>query len=87
VPNHLFVFTPIALGQIRQLYATQPKLVLKLLTLLEDKQQHPYDGIGKPEPLKHHLSGFWSRRINNEHRLIYRIQDEKIEVIACFGHY
>ncbi|MGN1098640.1 MAG: Txe/YoeB family addiction module toxin, partial [Clostridia bacterium] len=46
-----------------------------------------YDGIGKPEPLKGELSGFWSRRIDDEHRIVYRIKNGFIEILSCKGHY
>lgn len=47
----------------------------------------PFDGIGKPEPLKGSLAGFWSRRINDEHRLVYAVEDNKVLIIACRGRY
>jgi toxin YoeB len=46
-----------------------------------------YEGIGKPEPLRGELSGFWSRRIDREHRLVYRIKDDDVEIVACRYHY
>ena len=52
----------------------------KIRTLLEDIAEHPYTGIGKPEPLKYELAGKWSRRINAEHRIVYSVQDDIIEV-------
>ena len=64
-------------------------LYRKLETLIEELKIHPRTGTGKPEQLKHGLSGKWSRRINDEHRLIYSINDEivSIEVISAKGHY
>ena len=59
----------------------------KLLVLLEELAKHPFTGIGKPEPLKHGLSGCWSRRINKEHRLIYEILESKILIHSARGHY
>lgn len=63
----------------------------KISTLIYDIQLHPFEGIGKPEQLKHNLSGKWSRRINQEHRLIYQITEEnKIEILNILslkGHY
>jgi toxin YoeB len=47
----------------------------------------PFSGLGKPEPLKHELRGYWSRRINDEHRLVYKVDDEAITIIACRYHY
>ncbi len=64
------------------------KAILKRInTLLRDIQRSPFDGIGKPEPLKHHLSGFWSRRIDDEHRLVYAVQGDSILVAQCRYHY
>lgn len=59
----------------------------RINTLLKDIKRSPFDGIGKPEPLKHNLAGFWSRRIDEEHRLIYAIQDDTILVAQCRYHY
>jgi len=50
-------------------------------------KKHPFEGIGKPEPLKHELSGKWSRRINEEHRIIYDVTDDIINVYSLKGHY
>ena len=55
--------------------------------LIKDIQRSPFEGIGKPEPLKHNLAGFWSRRITEEHRLVYSIEDNLIQVIQCRYHY
>jgi toxin YoeB len=59
----------------------------KIFELITDIQRHPFEGIGKPEPLKHQFSGCWSRRLNLEHRLVYRISEERIEIISCRFHY
>ena len=59
----------------------------RINALIEDISRHPYQGIGKPEPLKHNLAGYWSRRINEEHRLVYRIIDNTIIIIQCRYHY
>ena len=64
------------------------KTTLKRInTLLRDIQRSPFAGIGKPEPLKHNLSGFWSRRIDDEHRLVYAMQDDTVLVAQCRYHY
>ena len=55
--------------------------------LIEDSLRHPYDGIGKPERLKLDLSGFWSRRITQEHRLVYAVDGERLTVVSCRYHY
>ena len=59
----------------------------KLLVLLEELTEHPFSGTGKPEPLKHDLSGMWSRRINREHRLIYEVEDNTVFVHSAKDHY
>ncbi|MEM9218877.1 MAG: Txe/YoeB family addiction module toxin [Cyanobacteria bacterium P01_F01_bin.150] len=66
---------------------TDKKLLKKINTLIKDIKRSPFDGIGKPEPLKANLSGYWSRRINSEHRLIYEIKDDSIIIVACRFHY
>lgn len=64
------------------------KIVLKkLFVLLSELSEHPYTGTGKPEPLKHNLTGIWSRRINLEHRLVYEVIDDKIVIHSVRGHY
>ena len=59
----------------------------KLLLLLNEISEHPFTGTGKPEQLKHNLSGYWSRRINKEHRLVYKVVADKIEIHSAKGHY
>ena len=66
----------------------EPKLVKKVFELLADIHRNPYVGLGKPEGLKHQYIGFWSRRISDEHRLIYQVlPDKNIGVISVYGHY
>jgi len=65
----------------------QSGILKKIRKLIEAVQQSPFEGIGKPEPLKHELSGCWSRRINKEHRLVYEITDNKIFILSAKGHY
>ena len=69
--------------------AGNKKLLQKIAVLLEELQTHPRTGTGQPEQLKHELEGFWSRRINKKHRLIYEIEDEIITVIvvSAYSHY
>ena len=55
--------------------------------LVKDIFRNPYDGIGKPEALKFNYAGFWSRRIDEEHRLIYRVDDDEIQIVKCRFHY
>lgn len=69
-------------------WQTKDKAVLKRIhALLRDIQRTPFEGIGKPEPLKHNLAGFWSRRIDEQHRLVYAMQDDTILVAQCRYHY
>ncbi len=63
------------------------KTLKRINQLLQELLRHPESGIGKPEPLRANLSGFWSRRIDDTHRLVYAIEDEQIVVIACRYHY
>lgn len=57
------------------------------MRLVENIQESPFEGLGKPEPLKHELSGLWSRRIDREHRLVYEVRQDKIRILACRFHY
>ena len=63
------------------------KMLKKINDLVKDIQKNPYDGIGKPEPLKYDLSGFWSRRIDREHRLVYQVSENEIRIYSCKYHY
>ena len=64
------------------------RLILKKINeLIKDIERHPYEGIGKPEPLRFDLAGFWSRRIDREHRLVYRVIDQEILIYSCRYHY
>jgi toxin YoeB len=63
------------------------RVVKRIHELLKDVARNPYQGIGKPEPLKHALAGFWSRRINDEHRLVYRVEGEVILIAQLRYHY
>jgi toxin YoeB len=78
---------PGVIEQMQNYKAGQQKLAFKIFELLADIQNNPFQGKGKPEPLKGDLSGFWSRRIDQEHRLIYKIEGDEIQVLSCFGHY
>lgn len=64
-----------------------PKIVKRIDQLIADIKKHPFSGIGKPEPLKFEKSGYWSRRINLEHRLVYKIANKCIYVAQCRYHY
>ncbi len=63
------------------------KLLKRINTLIKEVLRTPLEGIGKPEPLKANLSGYWSRRINPEHRLVYEVLEDSIMIVACRFHY
>jgi toxin YoeB len=65
----------------------QKQIQARILSIIQSIQQTPYEGIGKPEPLKHNWKGAWSRRINSEHRIIYEIKENKIHVFSLKDHY
>ena len=63
------------------------KMVKRINQLIKEICRSPFEGVGKPEPLKGNLTGFWSRRINEEHRLVYVVKNNKAVIISCRGHY
>ena len=79
-------FDPAALEDLTWWVQHDRKKALRILRLIEETQQDPFGGIGKPEPLKHELAGCWSQRIDEEHRLIYQVRDGKIRLLACRYH-
>ena len=80
-------FTPLAYADYIDWIKTDKKLFLKITKLIRETAKTPDKGTGKPELLKHKYSGNWSRRINNEHRLVYKVTDENIKIISCKYHY
>jgi toxin YoeB len=66
---------------------TDRKILERINNLVKDISRNPYSGLGKPEPLKYKYQGFWSRRITEEHRLIYRVVDDEIHIAKCRFHY
>ncbi len=66
---------------------TDKRKVKRILELIKDIQKHPFEGIGKPEALKYNLQGYYSRRIDQEHRLIYKIDNDELAIISCRYHY
>lgn len=69
-------------------WQSQDKRVLKRINaLIKDTQRDPFSGIGKPEPLKENMSGYWSRRIDETHRLVYEVVDDALLLISCRYHY
>lgn len=67
--------------------STDKKILTRINLLIKDIKRSPYNGIGKPEPLKHGLSGYWSRRINDEHRIVYKTQNNTILIAQLRYHY
>lgn len=67
--------------------ATDRKTVKRINSLIKDITRDPFDGIGKPEPLRHALAGYWSRRINDAHRFVYRIDDDAVLIAQLRYHY
>lgn len=80
-------FTPDAFREYNEWIKEDYEVVEKILLLLRDIQQNPFKGLGKPEPLKGLYSGYWSRRINQKDRLIYKVTNDNIEIVKCRDHY
>ncbi len=66
---------------------TDRRMLERVNKLIREVQREPYTGVGKPEPLKHALAGYWSRRINEEHRMVYRVQDDVLWLVQLRYHY
>jgi toxin YoeB len=66
---------------------TDRKTLQRINTLIKEIQRNPFEGIGKPEPLKHALSGYWSRRINDEHRIVYKVSADAVHLAQLRYHY
>jgi toxin YoeB len=81
------VFSHKAWEQFCLLADHDPKLQKKIRALLKECLKTPFTGTGKPEPLKHDLSGYWSRRITHEHRLVYTVSNNDLVVVQCCYHY
>ena len=80
-------FIPAAFKEYQNWIETDRKVAMRIGDLIRDILRNPYNGIGKPEALKHQFKGYWSRRIDWEHRLIYNINDTSIVIISCYSHY
>ncbi len=65
---------------------TDSKIVKKINSLIKETARTPYEGVGNPEPLRYEFTGYWSRRIDKEHRLVYRIVDDTLEIVQCRYH-
>ena len=74
-------------GRGRDHHITDRKILQRINTLIRDVERNGNEGIGKPEPLKHGFHGYWSRRITDEHRLVYKLSENEIRIAACRYHY
>ena len=81
------VFSENAWDDYQYWLRTDKKLLKRLNSLIRDIQRSPYEGIGKPEPLKHGLSGYWSRRVTDEHRIVYKVDDDALFIAQARYHY
>ncbi len=80
-------FVPEAFVEYREWVERDRKTAMRIGDLNRDILRDPFEGLGKPEALKHQFKGYWSRRINRQHRLIYRVNDHSILIISCYSHY
>ena len=81
------VFKGSSFTDFNEWQANNSKIYLKIAELIEEIRRDPFSGKGKPEPLKHSLSGYWSRRITEEHRLVYAVTEKEVQIISCKYHY
>ncbi|MGI8468114.1 MAG: Txe/YoeB family addiction module toxin [Pyrinomonadaceae bacterium] len=80
-------FFPEAFADFNLWASENIKIQTRIIELIKDIGRNPFSGIGKPEPLKHELKGLWSRRITDEHRLVYKVYDDEIVIYSCKFHY
>ncbi len=80
-------FVPKAFKEYHERIQTDRKMALRIGDLIRDILRSPFDGMGKPEALKHRFKGYWSRRIDHEHRPIYSVTDSSVVIISCYSHY
>ena len=85
----IVAYDPKAQTDILYWFDTDKRVLGKILNLIKEVVRTPYEGSGNPEPLKHKLSGYWSRKINSEHRIVYIVNEDTqmVDVISCRGHY
>ena len=81
------VFEPTAFEDLNTWVEIDRRIFKRLYNLIIETARDPFRGIGKPEPLKGNYRGCWSRRITDEHRLVYRVSENTIEIVSCRGHY
>jgi len=82
-----YIFVDESWGDYLYWQKTNKKILKRINDILKDIARNPHSDIGKPEPLKYKYKGYWSRRIDQEHRLIYRVKDDKILIAKCIFHY
>lgn len=80
-------FTDTAWQQYIEWQSEDKKTLKRINLLIQDIQRNPFSGIGKPEPLKENLSGFWSRRIDDQNRIVYKFENNTLCIVACKTHY
>ncbi|MES2703981.1 MAG: Txe/YoeB family addiction module toxin [Bacteroidota bacterium] len=80
-------FLPKAFKEYNDWINTDRRTALRIGDLIKDAVKNHFEGLGKPEPLKHQFKGYWSRRIDSEHRLVYSVNDNTIVIISCYSHY
>jgi len=80
-------FTDTAWQQYIEWQSEDKKTLKRINLLIQDMQRNPFSGIGKPEPLKENLSGFWSRRIDDQNRIVYKFENNTLYIVACKTHY
>ncbi|HYV95744.1 MAG TPA: Txe/YoeB family addiction module toxin [Chitinophagales bacterium] len=80
-------FAPRAFDQFIEWREDDDEIFQKIVRLIQETRREPFTGTGKPEPLKYELKGYWSRRINLEHRIVYKVTENSIDIISCKHHY
>ena len=83
----LLTWTDFAWKQYEELQEKDKRLIKKINILIKDIKRNGNEGIGKPEPLQYELSGYWSRRIDDKNRLVYKVSDNQITIVACANHH
>lgn len=81
------VFKGTSFSEFNEWQVVNPKICNKIASLIEEIRKNPFSGKGKPEPLKFNLTGYWSRRITDEHRLVYSVSENEVQIISCKYHY
>lgn len=80
-------FTKNAFEDFLEWESIDKSIFKRIVKLIKETQRSPFEGEGKPEPLKHQFKGYWSKRIDQKHRLIYKVEEEKLAIVGCKGHY